>query len=77
MRRSFGTWLGDVFCGLAAYTLSRWIWQKHGGSVFEHLPEELGTFALLFVMAKLTLKAIGIARKNRKAAKASAPPPAK
>ncbi len=73
--RSFGTWLADVFCGLAAYTLSRWIWQKHGDSVFAHLPEELGTFALLFVMVKLTFKAIGIARKNRKAAKASTPPP--
>jgi hypothetical protein len=69
-RRSFFSWLGDVFCGLASYTLSRWIWQKHGGGVFEHLPEELGTFALIYILLKLTLKTIGVARRNRKAAKA-------
>ena len=69
-RRSLLAWLGDVFCGLAAYTLSRWIWQKHGDGVFAHLPEELGTFALLYVMLKLTLKALAMARRNRKAARA-------
>jgi len=69
-RRGFLGWLGDVVCGLAAYTLSRWIWQKHGDSVFAHLPEELGTFALIYVLLKLVLKTIGVARRNRRAAKA-------
>jgi hypothetical protein len=72
-RRSFFGWIGDVVCGLSAYTLSRWIWQKHGVSVFSNLLEELGTFAILYVLLKLSLKAIGVARRNAKAAKALAP----
>lgn len=71
VRRPFLAWLGDVFCGLAAYTLSRWIWQKHGESVFEHLPTELGTFAGIFVLLKLVLRAAGMARRSRQEAKAA------
>lgn len=75
MRRSFFAWFGDILCGLAAYTLSRWIWQKHGEGVFSHLLEELGTFAGAFVLLRLMLKAAGVARRNAKAAKQLRPGP--
>jgi hypothetical protein len=72
-RRGLLSWLGDVFCGLAAYVLSRWIWQKQGDGVFAHLWEELATFAFLYVLLKLTLRTIGGARRRRKAAQLLAP----
>ncbi|MBL9089447.1 MAG: hypothetical protein JNM10_20075 [Planctomycetia bacterium] len=71
VRRSFFAWLGDVFCGLAAYTLSRWLWKEHDEGVFQNLPQELATFAGCFVLLKLLLKAMGIARRNRLEAKAA------
>ncbi len=64
MRRPFFAWVGDVFCGLAAYTLSRWVWQKHGEGVFANLPEELATFAGVFILLKLLMKALGAARRK-------------
>jgi hypothetical protein len=66
MRRPLLAWLGDVFCALAAYTLSRWIWEKHTESVFENLLPELGTFASLYILLKLSLKGIGLARRRKK-----------
>lgn len=60
-------WLEDVFCGLAAYILSRWIWQKDTGGVFNNLVEELGTFAVLYILLKLSLRGLGLIRRNRKA----------
>jgi len=63
-RRSFLRWLGDTTCGLLAYTLSRWIWQRNTGGVFENLVPELGTFAAFFVLLKLALKGIALARKK-------------
>ena len=63
-RRPFLGWLGDTLCGLFAYTLSRWIWQRNVGGVFENLVSELGTFAAFFVLLKLALKGIGLARKK-------------
>lgn len=71
MRRSFFGWFGDVFCGLGAYTLSRWVWQKHGEGVFANLPEELATFAGVFILLKLLLKAFGAARRKGAEAKAA------
>jgi hypothetical protein len=69
MRRPFLVWVGDVFCGLASYTLTRWI--RPGSdpdSVFKNLPVELATFAGIFVLLKLALKGIGIARRKPKPA---------
>lgn len=66
-RRPFFVWLGDVLCGLAAYTLSRWLWQKRGEGVFAHLLEELATFAGTFVLLKLLGKLLARAWSARKA----------
>lgn len=71
VRRPFFAWLGDVVCGLGAYTLSRWLWQKHDEGVFQNLPQELATFAGVFVLLKLVLKALGTARRSRQEAKAA------
>lgn len=71
MRRPFLVWAGDVLCGLSAYVLSRWVWQKHGDGVFAHLPEELATFAGVFVLLKLLLRAAGLARRKSVEAKAA------
>lgn len=62
-RRRFFAWLSDTVCGLLAYTLSRWIWQKHGG-VFDDLVPELATFAAFYVLLRLAMKGIGLARKK-------------
>jgi hypothetical protein len=62
-RRRFFAWLSDTVCGLLASTLSRWIWQKHGG-VFDDLVSELATFAAFFVLLKLAMKGIGLARRK-------------
>ena len=76
MRRPFFAWLGDVFCALAAYTLSRWFWDYHlkpengkPEGILAHLPEELATFVVLYLMLKLIFKAIGLSRRNKKAAR--------
>lgn len=69
MRRTFFGWVGDVFCGLSAYVLSRWVWQKHGDGVFANLLHELATFAGAFVLLKLIFKAMGAARARRYEAK--------
>ena len=71
MRRPFFVWLGDVFCGLGAYTLSRWLWKDQDKNVFEGLPQELATFAGAFLLLKLLLRFLGIARRNRQEAKAA------
>ena len=63
-RRRFVGWLGDTLCGLIAYTLSRWIWQRNVNGVFDNLVSELGTFAAFFVLLKLSLKGLGLARKK-------------
>ncbi|MCC7139270.1 MAG: hypothetical protein IT460_12685 [Planctomycetes bacterium] len=68
-RRPFLVWLGDVLCGLSAYTLSRWLWQRRGEGVFAHLGEELATFAGAYVLLKLLGKLIARAWGARKAAK--------
>jgi hypothetical protein len=75
VRRGFLGWLADVFCGLASYVLSRWIWQKQGDGVFAHLWEELATFAAIYVLLKLTMRTIGRARRSAKAAQLLAPRP--
>ncbi len=67
MRRPFMLWISDTICGLLAYTMSRWIWQKDDGSVFHNLPQELATFAAFFVLLKLALKGLGLARKKKPA----------
>lgn len=69
MRRPFFVWVGDVFCGLSAYVLSRWVWQKHGDGVFANLPQELATFAGAYVLLKLVFKSMGAARTRRHEAK--------
>lgn len=65
--RRLVSWLGDTVCGLVAYTLSRWIWQRNAGGVFENLLPELGTFATFFVLLKLALKGLGLARRKPQA----------
>ncbi len=67
MRRPFLLWVSDTICGLLAYTMSRWIWQKDGAGVFQNLPQELATFAAFFVLLKLALKGLGLARKKKAA----------
>ncbi len=67
MRRPFMLWISDTICGLLAYTLSRWIWMKEGAGVFQNLAEELATFAAFFVLLKLALKGLGLARKKKPA----------
>ena len=64
IRRKFLGWLGDTLCGLIAYTLSRWIWKRDGNGVFDNLIPELCTFAAFFVLLKLAMKGIGLARKR-------------
>ena len=67
-RRNFLGWFADTVCGLMAYTLSRWIWKRQGGGVFDDLFAELCTFAAFFLLLKLALKGIGLARKKKPAA---------
>ncbi len=67
MRRPFLAWLGDVFCGLAAYTLTRWI--RPGSdpdAVFKNLPVELATFAGIYLLLKLAIKGIVRVRRTPK-----------
>ena len=63
-RRRFVSWFLDTLCGLLAYVLSRWIWQRNSGGVFDNLVSELGTFGAFFVLLKLAMKGIGLARKK-------------
>ena len=58
----FLSWLGEVVCGLAAYTLSRWLWQKQGDGVFANLWQELATFSVLFILLRLIFKGMELAR---------------
>jgi hypothetical protein len=67
-RRNFLGWFTDTLCGLLAYTLSRWIWKRQGGGVFDDLFAELCTFAAFFVLLKLAFKGIGLARKKKPSA---------
>ena len=62
----FLSWLGEVICGLAAYTLSRWLWQKQGDGVFANLWQELATFSVLFVLLRLIVKGMELARQRKK-----------
>ncbi len=73
----FLAWLGDVACGLGAYVLSRWIWDRDGDGVFRHLPEELATFAGLYLLLRLSLKGVGAVRRKKKAERAAAKAAAK
>jgi hypothetical protein len=54
----------DVLCGLAAYTLARWLFEGQGG-VWENLPKELATFLGIFLLLRLTLSLWGRARRQR------------
>ena len=62
----FLSWLADVFCGLAAYTLSRWIWQGKGVEVWDYLGQELATFSVIYVLLRLVFKAFELLRTKRK-----------
>jgi hypothetical protein len=55
----------DVLCGLAAYTLSRWLWGSEEGGIWQHLPKELATFLGIFLLLRLTVSMWGKARRNR------------
>jgi hypothetical protein len=56
--------LADVLCGVVAYSLSRWLWHGEHG-IWENLPRELATFFGIFLLLRLTLSAIGRARRQR------------
>jgi hypothetical protein len=54
--RSFGVWLLDLACGLAAYTGARAIWAEYGP--FERLHLQLLTFAVALGMLRLVARGL-------------------
>ena len=64
MGRGIGSWLINVICGLLAYTGSRLIWRE-AESVFEKLPLELLTFAILYLLLQLLIRGRKLAKKGK------------
>jgi hypothetical protein len=56
--------LVDVLCGVAAYTLSRWLWNNPQG-IWDNLPKELATFLGIFLLLRLIVSMWGRARRQR------------
>jgi hypothetical protein len=64
VRRTFGSWIIDVFCGFVAYVGARWIYGPKEGA-FSKLHWELLTFAALWLILQVLVRGRRLARQGR------------
>ena len=65
MSKRPGAFLRDVLCAFAAYVGARWIWGREEGA-FRDLPQELLTFAALYVGLQLLVRGWRYARRSKR-----------
>jgi uncharacterized RDD family membrane protein YckC len=61
--RTLSSRLIDVLCGFAAYVGARLVWG--GRDVFENLPWELLTFAVIYLLLQAIVRGRRLAREGR------------
>ena len=61
-RRTFGTWLADVLCGLIAFVVAWTLRFGIGDALVENLPRDLITFVAVYLALRLAARLYSLQR---------------
>jgi hypothetical protein len=61
-RRTFGTWMADVLCGLVAFVVAWTLRFGIGDALVENLPRDLITFVAVYLALRLAARLYSLQR---------------